>query len=76
MVVKTKHESRSSEIFYLSNSGVKQHSERGQRFHFDTSEVRQSSERSQWFHFSVTYVKQIVFLWLVLHSSSERNMIS
>ena len=65
MVVKTKHESRSSEIFYLSNSGVKQQSERGQRFHFDTSEVRQSSERSQWgFIFQSLMLNKLFFCGL------------
>ena len=64
MVVKTKYESRSSEIFYLSNSGVKQHSERGQRFHFDTSEVRQSSDVVSGFIFQSLMLNKLFFCGL------------
>ena len=70
MVVKIKHGSDRSQLFYFSSSELRQRSDRSQRIHFDSSEVTQRSQRSQRFHFSVTYVKEIIFQWLVLQQQS------
>ena len=66
MVVKIKHSSERSQIFYFRSSEVKHSSERCQRFDLDRSEVKQRSEHSERFHFAVTYAKEIVFQWLLL----------
>ena len=46
-VVKVKRCSERSQIFHVSNSGLKQRSECSQRFDFNSSEERECSELSQ-----------------------------
>ena len=47
VVVKVKQCRERSQIFHVSNSGLKQRSECSQRFDFNSSEERECSERSQ-----------------------------
>ena len=47
VVVKVKQCRERSQIFHVSNSGLKQRSECSRRFDFNSSEERECSERSQ-----------------------------